>query len=176
MVVDVFTKYAHFIPLSHPFSVVTIAQSFFQHVYKLHGLLVAIVSERDKIFTSIFWKELFKLTGVSLHMTSAYHPQTDGQTKRINQCLDTYLRCFVHTCPSKWVSWIASAEFWYNTSHHSSIGKSPFEALYGYVPRHFGVQVPNSSSTDATSPPDQTTSVTAVASPPGQITFEASSG
>jgi hypothetical protein len=54
VVVDVFTKYAHFIPLSHPFSIVTIAQSFFQHVYKLHGLLVAIVSERDKIFTSIF--------------------------------------------------------------------------------------------------------------------------
>jgi hypothetical protein len=102
VVVDVFTKYAHFIPLSHPFSVVTIARSFFQHVYKLHGLLVAIVSERDKIFTSIFWKELFKLAGVSLHMTSAYHPQTDGQTKRINQCLDTYLRCFIFTYPSKW--------------------------------------------------------------------------
>jgi hypothetical protein len=70
VVVDLFTKYAHFIPLSHPFSAVSITQAFFQQVYKLHGLPVAIVFDRDKIFTSNFWKELFKLAGVSLHMSS----------------------------------------------------------------------------------------------------------
>jgi hypothetical protein len=59
-----------------------------------------------------------------------------------------YLRCFVHSCPSKWTNWIASTEFWYNTSHHSSIDRSPFEAFYGYVPRHFGIPALDNSSSD----------------------------
>lgn len=91
VVVDLFTKYEHVLPLSHPFSAITVAQSFFQHIYKLHGLPSAIVLDRDKIFTSTSWKELFKLAGVSLLMSSSYHPQTDGQTERVNQCLETYL-------------------------------------------------------------------------------------
>lgn len=72
-------------------------------------------------------------------MSSAYHPQSHGQTERINQRMETYLRCFVHACPSKWNQWLGSAEFWYNSSFHSAIGKSPFEALYGYAHRHFGI-------------------------------------
>lgn len=56
----------------------------------------------------------------------------DGQTERLNQCLETYLRCYVHACPEKWSQWLPSAELWYNTCHHSAIGRSPFEALYGY--------------------------------------------
>lgn len=84
VIVDLFTKYAHFVPLTHPFTVVTIAQVFFQHIYKLHGLPAAIVSDRDKIFTSNFWKELFKQVGVNLHMSSSYHPQSDDQIERVN--------------------------------------------------------------------------------------------
>ena len=99
VVVDTFSKYAHFIPLSHPFTALTVATAFMNNVYKLHGLPQAIVSDRDRVFTSHFWQELFKLTNTQLRMTSAYHPQFDGQTKRVNQCLKTYLRCFVHACP-----------------------------------------------------------------------------
>lgn len=74
-----------------------------------------------------------------MRLSTAYHPQTDGQTERLNQCLETYLRCFVHTCPTKWKQWLSLAEFWYNSSIHSALGTTPFQALYGYSPRHLGL-------------------------------------
>lgn len=104
VVVDKFSKYAHFLPHSHPFSALQVAELFMNNIFKLYGLPKAIVLDRDKIFTSNLWKELFKSLGTDLHMSSAYHPQTDGQTERVNQCLETYLRCFVHACPTKWAS------------------------------------------------------------------------
>jgi len=81
LVVDKFSKYGHFIPIAHPFTALTVANLFFTNVYKLHGLPEAIVSDRDRIFTSILWKELFKLTDTKLLMSSSYHPQIDGQTE-----------------------------------------------------------------------------------------------
>ena len=142
VVVDKFSRLAHFIPLSHPFTAFQVAQTFVNNIYKLHGLPAAIVSDRDPIFTSIMWKELFCLTHTELRMSTARHPQTDGQTERVNQCLETYLRCFVHACPTKWSQWLPLAEFWYNTSPHSALGTSPFEALYGHAPRFFGIDDP----------------------------------
>lgn len=102
VVVDKFSRYAHFIPLSHPFTAFQVAQAFVNNIYKLHGLPEAIVSDRDPIFTNGMWKEMFRLTHTELRMSTARHPQTDGQSERVNQCLETYLRCFVHACPSKW--------------------------------------------------------------------------
>jgi hypothetical protein len=74
VVVDKFSKYSHFIKLKHPFSGLHIAKLYMEHVYKLHGMPTTIVSDRDKIFTSMLWKELFKLSGTDLCMTLAYHP------------------------------------------------------------------------------------------------------
>jgi hypothetical protein len=67
-----------------------------------------------------------------------------GQTERVNQCLETILRCFIHTCPKQWSRWLPLAKYWYNTSFHSATGHSPFEVLYGYTPRHFGIQTADS--------------------------------
>jgi hypothetical protein len=75
-----------------------------------------------------------------MNMSSSYHPQTDGQTERPNQCLETYLRCLVHAKPKEWAKWLPLAMYWYNTSFHSALGRSPFEVLYGRQPRHFGFQ------------------------------------
>ena len=145
VVVDKLSKFAHFIPLRHPFTAAIVARLFMDNIYQLHGMPLAIISDRDRIFTSAFWKTLFSIAGTTLRMSSAYHPQTDGQTERVNQCLETYLRCFAHACPSRWTQWIALAEFWYNSSHHSSLGRSPFEVLYGFPPRHFGLCPPTAT-------------------------------
>lgn len=102
VVVDKFSKYAHFLPLSHPFTALQVATLYMNNIFKLHGLPEAMVSDRDKVFTSHIWQELFRLLGINLRMSSAYHPQTDGQTERVNQCLETYLRCFLHACPTRW--------------------------------------------------------------------------
>jgi transposase InsO family protein len=135
VVVDKLTRYAHFIPLSHPYTAQTVAKEYMDKVFKLHGMPLALVSDRDKVFTSQFWQHLFKASGTQLRMSTAYHPQTDGQTERVNQCMETYLRCFTHACPRQWSRWLALAEYWYNTSCHSSLGKSPFAVLYGREPR-----------------------------------------
>ncbi|WVZ83842.1 hypothetical protein U9M48_030940 [Paspalum notatum var. saurae] len=141
VVIDSFTKYGHFLPLGHPFTAASVAKLFHDHIYKLHGMPSHLISDRDRIFTSHLWKEFFRLAGVQLCMSSAYHPQSDGQTERANQTMETFLRCFVNACPNKWSQWVSLAEYWYNNSPHSAVGRSPFEALYGYFPRHFGISV-----------------------------------
>lgn len=87
VVVDPLTKYAHFLPLSHPFSASQVAKLFLDHIYKLQGLPQSIVTDRDKILTSHLWKEMFQKLGTSLQYSTSYHPQTLGQPERVNQCL-----------------------------------------------------------------------------------------
>jgi transposase InsO family protein len=122
---------------THPFTAFTVARLFLDNAFRLHGMPVSI--DRDRVFTSKFWQLLFSLAGTALRMSYSYHPQTDGQTERVNQCLETYLRCFVHACPNRWSSWLSLAEYWYNSSPHSALGRSPFE-VYGCQPRHLGLE------------------------------------
>lgn len=101
VLIDKFTKYGHFIPLSHPYTAISVAQLYLDQVYKLHGLPQVLISDRDRVFTSALWQELFKLSDTTLNMSSSYHPQTDGHTERLNQCLETYLKYMVQSCPKK---------------------------------------------------------------------------
>jgi hypothetical protein len=80
-----------------------------KYIYKLHGMPEAIVSDRDNFYLPTV--EEFKLASTGLCMSSAYHPQSDGQIERVNQCIENYLRCFIHSCPSKWSQWLHLAKF-----------------------------------------------------------------
>lgn len=134
VVVDRLSKYAHFIALSHPYTALDVAQAFLDNIFKLHGMPSTIVSDRDPVFLSSVWTDLFTLQGVSLNKSTAYHPQTDGQTEIVNKCLETYLRCMCTEKPSSWFKWLSLAEWWYNTHFHSSIQTSPYEVVYGQAP------------------------------------------
>ncbi|MCI20299.1 retrotransposable element Tf2 155 kDa protein type 2 [Trifolium medium] len=94
----------------------------------------SIVSDWDPIFLSKFWQQLFRNCGTKLRMSSAYHPQSDGQTEIVNKALQQYLCCFVNTKPTHWGRYLHLAEWHYNTTIHSSTGFSPFHVVYGKPP------------------------------------------
>jgi transposase InsO family protein len=133
-VVDRFSKYAHFIPLAHPYTAQTVARAFFDDIVRLHGFPQSIVSDRDSVFTSAFWTELFRLAGVRLCMSTAFHPQSDGQSEVVNKVITMYLRCLTGDRPKQWVRWLPWAEYCYNTSFHTALRDTPFRIVYGRDP------------------------------------------
>lgn len=111
VVVDRLSKYAHFIVIKHPYSAAKVADLFLHEVFRLHDIPATIVSDRDPIFMSHFWESFFKLHGSQLCRSSAYHPQSDGQTEVLNRTLEHYLCSFVGDKPSSWVDWLPWAEW-----------------------------------------------------------------
>lgn len=124
---DHLSKRAHFVTMSNLMLVVFVAHTFSKHVVKHHRILRTLVSDRDRIFMSSFWRDLFCLQGTTLKHSSTYYLQTEV----VNQCLKEYLHCFIMTKPSNWSKYLHLVEYWYNSFKHSSIGMLSFEATFG---------------------------------------------
>ncbi|KAL0556838.1 hypothetical protein IC582_005355 [Cucumis melo] len=131
VVVDRLTKSAHFVPGKSTYTASKWAQLYMSEIVRLHGVPVLIVSDRDARFTSKFWKGLQTAMGTRLDFSTAFHPQTDGQTERLNQVLEDMLRACALEFPGSWDSHLHLMEFAYNNSYQATIGMAPFEALYG---------------------------------------------
>ena len=149
VVVDRLMKYAHFIPLRHPFTAITVAKVFISNIVRLHGIPISIVSDRDKVFISTLWRTLFQLHGTKLCRSSSYHPQSNSQIEVVNRILEQYLRWFAGDQPRKWFDWIPWAELSYNTSVHSSTKMTPFEVVYGIPPPSLLKYVPGTPNVQA---------------------------
>jgi hypothetical protein len=128
------TKMRHFIPTAS-LTAEELADAFVTRVYSLHGAPETIISDRGTQFISEFWKELSERLSITLKHSSAYHPQTDGQTERINAILEQYLRAFMNFHQDDWVDWLPLAEFASNNTVSETTGCSPFFANYGFNPR-----------------------------------------
>jgi hypothetical protein len=146
--VDRFTKLAHFSATKTTAEAPDIARLFLRDVYRLHGLPADIVSDRDKLFNSKFWRHLLALLDVTPNMSTSFHPQTDGQTERVNQVLEQYLRMFCSYQQDNWQELLPLAEFAYNNAVHASTGKSPFFASCGYHPNSVSTVTPRATESD----------------------------
>jgi hypothetical protein len=131
VIIDRLTKSAHFLPVNINYNVDKLTEIYIKEIIRLHGVPSSIVSDRDPKFTSHFWQSLQKALGTKLRLSSAYHPQTDGQTERTIQSLEDLLRACVLDNRGSWDDLLPLIEFTYNNSFHSSIGMAPYEALYG---------------------------------------------
>ena len=131
VIVDRLTKVSHFIPVKTTYRADQLAQLYVNRIVRLHGVPKIIISDRGTQFTSQFWVSLQHALGTQLRFSTAYHPQTDGQTERVNQILEDMLRACVIDFGAGWEDSLPYAKFSYNNSYQVSIKMSPFEALYG---------------------------------------------
>ena len=151
VVVDRFSKQGHFIPCRSSITAPETASLFFKEIVRLHGIPRTLVSDRDPRFTSNFWKALFQYCGTTLSMSSAYHPQTDGQTERTNRTVEQILRTLCGYYQYQWIDFITAVEFAYNNSVNSTTNITPFLAANGYEPNTMLTIASNSSITSVPS-------------------------
>jgi len=133
VIIDRFTKMAHFLPLKEK-TAADLAKILAREIWRHHGMPTDIVSDRDSRFTSDVWKEFLGLLKIRPRMSTAFHPQMDGQTERLNQTIEAYLRAFVTREQNNWVALLPMAEFTYNNSVTIGNGMSPFYTNYGRYP------------------------------------------
>ena len=131
VVIDKLSKVAHFIPVKSTYKGVNIVDISMKEMFGLHGVSKAIVPDRDAKFIGNFWKALFKGLGTELNFSTAYHPQTNEKTERVNQVLEDMLRMYVMDKPGKWEDYLHLVEFSYNNNFQVSASMSPIEILYG---------------------------------------------
>ena len=130
VVIDRLTKMSHFIPCRKDLDARQFATLFMQHVIHLHGISRDIITDRGSLFTSELWKETTKNLGIERRLSTAFHPQTDGQTERTNAILEQYLRSYINYQQDNWSDLIAIAEFAYNNGYQETIKTTPFYANY----------------------------------------------
>ena len=138
VITDRLTKYAYMLPYRESSSAEDLAHVFIRTIFAQHGTPDEIISDRDKLFTSKFWKTLMTRLGLKQKMSTAFHPQTDSATERINQTMETYLRCYVNYKQTDWVEWLPIAQFAYNSADSETTKVSPFHANFGYNPTAYG--------------------------------------
>ena len=134
VIVDYFTKMKIFIPTTTKVTVLEAAELFKNNVFKRFGIPKGIVSDRGTQFVLEFNKELWKLLGIKGMPSTAYHPQTNGQTERVNQELEVYLRFYINYQQDDWSRWLDQAEFIQNSNFHEAIQNTPFELMHGFTP------------------------------------------
>ena len=126
VVTDKLIKYGKFVPYLEGSTATELAYVFYKHIVAYHGLPTQIITDRDKLVVSKFWQSLMDLMGVQHKLSTAYHPQTDGQTERLNQMLEQYLRNYVNYQQDNWVELLPVAQLAYNTAKNATTGCTPF--------------------------------------------------
>jgi hypothetical protein len=135
VVVDRLTKMRHLLPCNTTVNSEDVAQLYLRNIWKLHGLPTHVTSDRGTQFTAKFWRALCKHLDIEARMSTAFHPETDGQTERLNAVMEQYLRGYVSYQQDDWVKWLPMAEFSANNQVSASTKATPFFANYGFHPR-----------------------------------------
>jgi hypothetical protein len=148
VIVDRLTKFGYMIPYKESSTAEDLAYIFLRIVASVHGVPTEIISDRDKLFTSKFWQTLTALLGIKRKLSTAFHPQTDGQTERLNQTMEQYLRCYINYRQDNWVELLPLAQFAYNTAEAATTNMTPAYANFGFEPKAYNTQLPDLAKSD----------------------------
>lgn len=150
VIVDRFTKYAMMIPFRRDYTAVQLAHVLKDRLYRYHGIPKSIISDRDKLFTSNYWTTFLAEIGTQRKLSTAYHPQTDGQTERTNRTMKTYLKIYCNQKQDNWVALLPMAQMAYNNKTSEATGKTPYYANHGRHPNLFARTLPSTKAEAAT--------------------------